>query len=798
MFSIVDGVIRISVRGLVEFIFQSGNIDNRLGGISETEAMQAGARIHKKIQKQMGGDYRAEVSMKTEYPMKNYSILVEGRADGIFTEDGMVVVDEIKGMYADVLKMKEPVYVHKAQAMCYAYFYMIGNCDAISLTGLNEHDDDNIRVRLTYVNLETEETKYFTEQFTREEIYKWFEDMMGKFAKWTEFLYESNMQRNESIKNVEFPYAYRDGQRDLVVSVYRTIVRKKVLFIQAPTGVGKTLATVFPAVKAVGEGKGDKIFYLTAKTITRTVAENAFEILREQNLKFRTIILTAKEKMCNHGLNCNPVDCPYARGHYDRINDAVFDIVNNESVINRDRIFSYAEKHMVCPFEYSLDISYWCDGIICDYNYVFDPNAYLRRYFGEGNSGEYLFLIDEAHNLVERGREMYSAFMTKSEVMEFKRFIKIYDNRLYKDAEKLNKEFLEIKRKITDRYIELDSVGSMVLLMMKLYDNIVKFNEENKDTHVEFEFRDELMKFFFKLRDFINISEIADEKYVIYAVLSDDGDVIVKLYCVDPSTNLNYCIEKGNSAVFFSATLLPMIYYKNLLRGTDDDYSVYAKSSFDWNLRKVLIADDVTTRYQSRNAGQYRRVYEYIHLTAKARCGNYMVFFPSYNYMEQVLAYHDENNFETIIQTTDMTEEEKEDFLSSFDEPHRDRPFVGFCVMGGIFSEGIDLREESLIGAVIVGNGLPQVNVERKLLMEWFSKEGHGFEYAYTYPGLNRVLQSAGRVIRTEKDKGVIVLLDSRFLEGGYDGLLPEEWKNMDIVSINTIKSKLYDFWKEK
>lgn len=781
MFSITDGELKISVRNLVEFIYRTGNIDNRAGGVSETDAMQAGSRIHKKIQKSMGTGYRAEVSMQNIYDTGRYRVVAEGRADGVFSLGDCPAIDEIKGMYTDVTAFKESIYVHQAQAMCYGYFYLC------------EHVDEKIAIQLTYVNLDTEEIKRFVQYYTRKELADWYEQTMKRFLVWADFLYDWSAKRNNSVRQTEFPFVYREGQRELAVSVYKTIQRKKVLFIQAPTGVGKTISTVFPSVKAVGEGLGDKIFYLTAKTITRTAAEAAFDLLRAQGLQFKTIILTAKEKLCAQGMKCNPTDCPYADGHFDRVNDAVFDIIQNECRMDRETILKYAAKHTVCPFEFALDISYWCDGIICDYNYVFDPNAYLRRYFGEGNKGKYLFLVDEAHNLVERGREMYSAAVYKEDIMEFKRIIKGHDIKLYKAAERVNKALLEIKRQVVEEFFPLDSAGGLTLALSSLYEEILRFNEE----HREFEYKEEVLDFFFKVRDFIHISELVDENYVIYARLLPDGDLMVKQYCVNPSGNLNDCLAKGNAAVFFSATLLPIGYYRSLLRGQKEDYAIYAKSPFDVRKRCVMIAKDITTRYSGRNERQYKRVYEYIVKTVHARCGNYMVFFPSYAYMNSVLSFYSEEDFDMILQENDMAEEEKEAFLKQFEQTGRKKSFAAFCVMGGIFSEGIDLKEESLIGAVIVGTGLPQVGVERRILMDRFSEEGRGFEYAYIYPGLNKVLQSAGRVIRTENDKGVVLLLDERFLAGDYDGLMPLEWSNMEIVDINSVEKNLFAFWED-
>lgn len=781
MFEIVDGIIRISVRNLVEFIYRSGDLDNRFGSGVDTKAMLAGAKIHRKIQKQMGSYYKAEVMLTNTHDTgKGYEIVVEGRADGILTKDDEVTIDEIKSMYADVSKISKPEYVHLAQAMCYAYFYALDN-------GL-----DKINVWITYVNIDSEDINRLEYSYSFEELSEWYEKTMNKLEFWTDFIQDSKEERNKSIENIRFPFEYREGQKDLCVSVYKTISRNKVLFIQAPTGVGKTVSTIFPAVMALSKGHGDKIFYLTAKTITRTVAENTYDELRKQNLKIRTIILTAKDKICPHNTQCNPVDCPFADGHYDRVNGAVSDIIEHEYKIDREKIMEYAVKHNVCPFEFSLDISYWCDGITCDYNYVFDPNVYLRRFFSEENKGNYIFLIDEAHNLVERGREMYSASISKQDVMDFINLVKNYDSKLYNQAERINKSLLAIKRMVDKDYLVLESAGTVTVQLNNIYDEILRFMEEHK----QFADKDLVLDFFFKVRDFISISELVDENYIIYARLSNQGDLILKEFCVNPSDNLNMCLRKGRSAVFFSATFLPINYYKNLLRGYDDDYAVYAKSPFNSDNRKVLIASDVTTKYSDRSSRQYDRVYNYINTAVNVKKGNYIVFFPSYSYMQEVYSRYNAGDFECILQTNDMDEAQREEFLEQFGAMHYDKSLVGFCVMGGIFSEGIDLKEESLIGAIVVGTGLPQTGVERTLLMERFSKEGKGFEYAYVYPGLNKVLQSAGRVIRTDKDRGIILLLDNRFLSGQYDGMMPAEWTKMEISDINSVERQLEEFWK--
>ena len=774
-------LVRISVRNLVEFVLRSGDIDSRRSGQAQKDAMLEGSRIHRKIQKRMGSNYRAEVPLKHLVEDEEVTLLVEGRADGIEEENGAVTIDEIKGVYMDLERLEEPVPVHLAQAMCYGYFYC---CDK----GL-----DGVRLQLTYCNLETEEIRRFVQAKSAEELGVWFAGIVHEYMKWARFLYHHELTRDASIRGLEFPYPYREGQRDLVVSVYKTISRKKRLFIQAPTGIGKTLSTVFPAVKAIGEGKGEKLFYLTAKTITRTVAEEAFWILRGSGLIFSSVTITAKEKLCPlEETECNPDHCPYAKGHFDRVNEAVFDILHLEQDITREKILSYAERYQVCPFEYCLDISSWTDGIICDYNYVFDPNVRLKRYFAEGAKGEYLFLIDEAHNLVSRAREMYSAAIRKEDVLETKRLIKGRSAKLERQLDKCNKVLLEMKRECEDWQI-LEDVTGLAAAVMSVFSEFETFLEDNQ----EFEGRDAVLDFYFCLRDFLGIYERLDEHYRIYAENHGTSSFQVRLFCVNPSGCLSECMAQGNSTILFSATLLPIRYYKTLLSGSDEDYAVYANSPFSEDNRLLMVGTDVSSRYTRRNEGEYRKVAAYIRETAKAREGNYMVFFPSYQYMEQVLGILEEEEAfcHLLVQGQGMREEERAEFLEEF-EKTRDGSLVALCVMGGVFSEGIDLKEERLIGVIVVGTGLPMVCVEQEILKGYFDEEEkRGFDFAYQYPGMNKVLQAAGRVIRTPKDRGVILLLDDRFLRREYQELFPREWEHFKLVNQRNGGQCLADFW---
>lgn len=858
--------IKISVRNFVEFMMRSGDIDNRRH-VSSENAMAEGGRIHRMIQRRMGSEYEAEVFLKYEEETPKYKLVIDGRADGIITvqkpvseqiedkryknillgnylEENVsvdtmfqydtimeyeerinanahtyleqhVTVDEIKGTYRELEKIKKPEQVHLAQAKVYAYIYG-------KKKGL-----ESICVRMTYCNMDTEELKYFIEEYSVAELETWFLELVEGYKKWAEFQIDWREKRQESIKKVSFPYMYRKGQKELAASVYRTIYHKKKLFLEAPTGVGKTLSTVFPSVKALGEELGERIFYLTAKTITRTAAEQAFGLLRQKGLAFKTITLTAKEKVCfMEECNCNPLDCPYAKGHFDRINDAIYELITNEDRFSREMIEEYARKYEVCPFEFALDCSLFADGIIGDYNYLFDPHVYLKRFFGEGNNSRGIFLVDETHNLVERGRDMYSAVLVKEKFLELKKVIKPYFPKMEKQLEKCNRELLLLKRE-TERVKQWDTIESFVLSLNRLSSTINEYLENHDDSPV----RDKILEFYFEISHFLLMYDGMNDDYVIYTQMGDEGEFMLKLFCVNPAKKLKACMTKGVSSILFSATLIPVQYYKKLLGGEAEDYEVYADSAFDSRKRALLIGNDVTSKYTRRNDEEYYRIASYINNIVKERQGNYMIFFPSYSMMEQIYEVYKRyfniwEQAECVLQKDYMTEEEREIFLKHFTgNMHlniqeqtalprgmqskiqeqialpieaEEKTLLGFCVMGGIFGEGIDLKQDSLIGVIIVGTGLPLVCPEREILKAYFDEqEGNGFDYAYRYPGMNKVLQAAGRVIRTEDDIGIVALLDERFLQNSYTRLFPREWETFQIVQEATVGKQIEKFWNE-
>ncbi len=781
--------VRISVRTLVEFMGRNGDLTGGSGGWRDKEAMQKGSRIHRKIQKRMGSGYQAEVPLKYEVEKEHYILILEGRADGIQTDEEGILVDEIKGVYQDVGEMEGPVSVHLAQAKCYGAICCL------------QQKLERIRIQMTYCQMETEEIRRFQQEFSSAELEEWFFDLLDGYSCWAELQVLSRQERNASMQQLEFPFSYREGQQQLVRDIYRTILRKKQLFVQAPTGVGKTISAIYPAVRALGEEHAERIFYLTAKTITRTVAEEAFSILKSEGLSFRNITITAKEKLCVcENVDCNPEYCPRAKGHYDRVNTALYSMLTEQEQYDREAILQQSEAYSVCPYELQLDLAMFMDGIICDYNYAFDPTARLKRFFGEGAPmGEGILLIDEAHNLVERGREMYSASLVKEDVLAIRRKVKGLYPKVEKALDRVNKILLEYKRQC-DAATRLENIGNLILALMNLAGQMDEMMGELKTDAL----RKELLEFYFAVHSFLGIADLLDDHYITYGTFLPGGDFMIRLFCVNPAVNLQKCLDRCRSSILFSATMLPVGYYQEMLSAREDDYAVYIPSPFPRENRRILIGADVSSRYTRRTPEEFQKIASYIRKTIEARKGNYLVFFPSYSLLESVsdcLAERAEeglwnNDLKLLKQKPSMGEGEREEFLGAFSN-QSEQPCLGLCVMGGIFGEGIDLTGELLIGVIVVGPGIPQIGEERELLKQHYDKTGeNGFDIAYRFPGMNKVLQAAGRVIRTSEDRGVILLLDDRFRNSDTRSLFPSEWNDSELCSLSTVEEKLRDFWE--
>lgn len=771
---------------MVEFVLREGDLF--VGGFQPRDRAVAGTRGHQKVQQSRPEGYEAEIPIVHRVEQDGLRLEIFGRIDGIFTGDDPPAIEEIKTttLPLDMIGADHNR-LHWAQGQCYAYMY------ALQL-GLNE-----IQLQLTYYQLETQAVKTFRRSFSLAELEQFFSELVAAYLAWATMTATWKIERDDSIRAFDFPYtAYRTGQRDMAVAVYKTIRQKGLLFIQAPTGVGKTIAALFPAIKAVGMGLVSKIFFLTAKTPGRLIAEKSLQDMRQAGLRFKSVTLTAKDKACFCvAAGLDPEECSYAKNYYGKVNAALADIYRHEA-INRELLAEVAQQHEVCPFELSLDLALWVDCIICDYNYAFDPRVYLRRFF-DNSSDPYVFLVDEAHNLPDRAREMFSAELERRMVLELKQNLPGHLLGLTNALERLN-------RALRDKRKQSQAGDQPALIERHLPEELLKavrkFSHEAEAWLVlnqKTAFRQAVLDFYFECQTYLRVAEGFDGCYVSYFEPIGKAGLKTKLYCLDPAPLLKEALGRSQSAIFFSATLLPMDYFQQLIAGPGNRPRLMLPSPFPAENLGLLIHDRIATTY-TRRAGSYSDVAQIIAAACRARPGNYLVFFPSYAYLlavvEQLQPYVPERHL--LIQAQGMTEAEREQFLARFSAGNSDL-LIGCAVMGGIFGEGIDLVGERLIGAIVVGVGLPQLCLERDLIKEYFNRRNNqGFAYAYQYPGLNRVLQAAGRVIRSETDRGVIVLIDERFTQARYRGLFPSAWRAYQVARNNAeLEEKLARFWQD-
>jgi len=774
--------LKIAVRELIEHVLRSGDlIFEFLGSSRPVEAIRA----HQKIQNSRPDTYQPEVSISHQVETDQFRLKISGRIDGVYTEPDRTIIEEIKttARNPDYFEKNENP-VHWGQVKTYAYIY--GNARGL----------DKISTQLTYYQIDSGEIREIKRTFSITELEVFFKELVARYLEWAATIIDWSEQRDESIRDLEFPFAnYRSGQRRMAVEAYRTIRNHGQLLIQAATGIGKTIAVLYPAVKALVEELSQKIFYLTARTTGRMAAEKALDELRANGLRLKSLTLTAKDKICFcPDSACHPDECEFARGHYDRINDAVKDIFAKDA-FTREQIVDTAKAFRVCPFEFSLDLSHWADCIICDYNYAFDPRVFLRRFFQEEN-GDYIFLIDEAHNLVDRSREMFSAQIFKQPVLDLRRQLKKDLPHIFKSLGRINAWLVKARKKCEE--------SGNPLAEKSLPDELIPFlrgflfiTERWLSQNVKTPFREGLLELYFAVSGFIRVADQYDECYTTcYEKIGKD--LKLKLFCVDPSVHLEKVMSRCQTAIFFSATMTPMDYFKQILGCNQSAHHLILHSPFPGENLGLFISDQISTYYRHRDqtVGQVSQI---IGALIEQKKGNYLLYFPSYAYMLKVYRAFTADNphTETILQTRGMAEPEREAFLKRFSQDNS-QTLVGFAVMGGIFGEGIDLVGDRLLGVVVVGVGLPGISLERELIKEYFTNTlGAGFEYAYTYPGINRVLQAAGRVIRTENDCGVVLLIDQRYARFQYKSLLREEWDPIRVQNASQLADGLQKFWKQ-
>ncbi|MBQ9082632.1 MAG: PD-(D/E)XK nuclease family protein [Clostridia bacterium] len=777
----------LPIRHMVEFLMRSGSIDARaVGGFDRA---QEGSRIHRRLQKEAGEGYRAEVALSRTVECGDFRYTLQGRADGIFQQDGVTVIDEIKTTQLPAEHITEDRFpAHWAQAACYAWIVTA------------EEGAERANIRLTYVQTDTGTILHFIRSYTAAELETQVMGLLTRYERWARLDAEWHLRRNESLTTLTFPFgAYRAGQRTMAAAVYRTVAAKQRLFCCAPTGIGKTMSVLFPALKAMGGGMGEKIFYLTAKTVTGQAAEDALARLKQHHpeLCLRSVMLTAKDKLCMlPERNCTPEHCPYADGYFDRANDAVYDLLVQGMPIRREVLLQAAERYRLCPYELALDLSTWADCIICDYNYLLDPVVHLQRFFE--SRGDYIFLMDEAHNGIDRCREMFSATLRKSDVLALRKIIPKKYKSLRNALSGLNNVLLNLRKSCEEAgdtcIVQKDLPAELLSPVQKFVTAVTDWLEDHRGETTETE--KEILTLFFDVRFFGRIAERYDETYTTL-LMRDGSDLTVRLLCLDPSPQVNEALAKGRASILFSATLSPMDYYRSVLGGAENAYTLGLDSPFDPAKLGLFVADTVSTRYVHREESA-DTVVRLLYDMAAARPGHYIAYFPSYAYMMQIYERFRTQYPEipTVVQARGMDEEAREAFLTQFRTG--DGALLGFCVLGGIFAEGVDLAGDRLIGTAVVGVGLPQIGPEPDALRDYYdAQNGSGFDYAYRFPGMNKVLQAAGRVIRTENGRGVVLLIDDRFRTPAYRALFPVHWQGAVAVTPDTLPGLLAEFWRE-
>ena len=765
----------IAVRELAYFICQSGNLTSEF---FSNRDMQAGIDAHRHHQRSYNEKSRAEVYIKQELNINDECYSLNGIIDGVLNINEEIIIEEIKSTTHDLDEITTDYHQeHMAQLKIYGYLYAMKN------------NMDMIHLRLTYVSIVDYSEKSFDVVLSQNELEDFTFNVLEKYINWLNLLDESARLKEETIKSIKFPFVNkRPGQHNLMKATYHALMNDEILYAIAPTGIGKTMATLFSALKSLK--KNDKLFYLTAKGSGKNAPIDAVKLLSSQGLKIKTIDITAKRKICNKGeKNCNPDECPFAIGFFDRLTAATFDIFLHNDIYSADIITEYSNKYKICAFEYQLYLSYFCDIVISDYNYVFDPKAHLVRYF-EDDTYKPKILVDEAHNLISRSKEMYSSLISEADIRKLRAKLNGYKPSIRQDCNRIleifdsYREHLALKATYCDTVPNNNLTTYMNQLKLKC-DQIFDENKKIKD-------KDEAIDSYLKIIDFIRTSEYYGPTHRTIVKLINDT-VYIHYYCLDASRFILDTIKESiHGIVFFSATLYPIEYHANLLTSGEGKY-LNLPSPFDPMNLDIIINNSVSTKYKNR-IDSIDTIIETIETVTDSKPGNYIVFFPSYQYMKMVTDVLGETDYEVIVQDSSLSDSSKQEIIELFKTTRNTK--VGFFVMGGAFSEGIDFIGDALSGVIIVGVGLPMVCDENNILKDYFEETYHeGFDYAYTFPGLTKVIQSVGRVIRSESDRGIAILMDERFTYSKYLSLMPPHWINKKVIT-NTysLKKELKEF----
>ena len=762
----MEKYLTLSVHQLVDFLLRTGDIDNR---VFNRSSMTEGSRLHSVYQAKQSSNYLAEFPLKMSFNVDEVNIVLEGRADGIIKRsEKEYIIDEIKTTVEDLQVFHDDnLEWHLGQAKCYAYMFA------------KQTNLEYIGIKLTYIR-QGKEKEQLIDSYTFNilELEQFVVKLLNEYLAFYNIIFNKIAKRNESIEALKFPFnKFRQGQRDLAKYTYAMAKKRGRLFAEAPTGIGKTISTVFPFVKALKDDDNSKIFYLTAKTSGREAAHQAVKLLKENGLSLGDIMITAKDKICFcKGQACNPEECPYAKGYYNKIQTVLRYAILNYDDFDLQTITQLAYENQICPFELELDLSLFMDVIICDYNYVFDPISYMKRYFDEDTSS-FLVLVDEAHNLVDRSRDMYSASLSYKQFLEARK--SVCHSKLHKlklAMSKMSKMFKEYLVNPKDGNYILDEFYDYTYKTISSF--ITTMQDINKNENKEMS--KELLEFYLEVNRFSKILEFYNDHFICYYEISKD-ELILHVSCLDASSFLHSSLRRLRGSVLFSATLSPIEYYVDMLGGKKEDAQLILPSPFPVDNLKIIIAPKVSIRYKNRDSS-YQQVADYIKAFVRNKVGNYFIFLPSYEYLTNLMPYIDMDDVDVYEQDRGMSDEDKEQFLTNF-KPHPERTTLGFVIVGGAFGEGIDLVSDRLIGAIIVGIGMPKINFVSDQIMKYYdAREQSGYNYAYLNPGMNKVMQALGRVIRSETDRGAVLLIDERYLTNDYRDLFKSEWRKYEVA----------------
>ena len=768
----------IGVRELAYFICQSGSLTNEF--FSNADLIR-GQKAHDYLQNKYNEKSIKEFYIKQEIKFKNNDYILHGFIDGLLNINNQIIIEEIKSTTLelddiDIDYHKE----HLAQAKIYGYLYGMQN------------DLEYVNIRLTYVSVINYETKSFDNTFSVSELEEFFFNVLEEYLDFLYLLDDAKIKKESTIRDLKFPFEkMREGQKDLMKACFQAAKNGDILYAIAPTGIGKTMATMFSTLKALGHN--EKLFYLTAKGSGKNAPIDAVKILAKKGLKIKTIDITAKQKICNLGeKSCNPENCPFAKGYFDRLKVATMDIIKNHDIYDRKTLIDISNKHKICAFEFSLYLSNYCDIIIADYNYLFDPAVRLTCY--DDDTYKLKVLVDEAHNLISRSKEMYSASIGEADIKRLRRILTGFKPSIRRDANKVLEILDTYREKIVENSIYCDTLFNIDLnsALRKLINSCDELFDKNKNEKINN--KDEALDAYFKIIGFLTAAEIYGPSHRHLAKIEEDN-VIVNYYCLDASSYILDIIHSYTSSiVFFSATLYPISYHINLLTKGEGKY-LELKSPFNTDNLDIIINNSISTKYKDREAS-IDEIVEIIETVVNNHRGNYIVFFPSYQYLNMVIDCLEIDNYELVIQESSFNDEKKEEIINKFKNENNK---LGLFVMGGAFSEGIDLIGDELSGVIIVGVGLPMICDENNILKEYFDNlYNEGFDYAYTYPGMTKVIQAVGRVIRSEEDRGIAILIDTRFLYSKYLDLMPPHWeRKKQINNIYLLKQELNNFFKK-